>query len=193
MYLLILEMFTIYLVREHTVKWVQEQFLQLYIWVQCRGRRQKCPSPSFSLEWRWLLSFLLLLLSRVSRVQLCVTASTAAHQAPRSLGFSRQEHRSGLPFPSPMHESEGEVAQSCPTLSNPMDCSLPGSSVRGIFQARVLESGATAIYIIILVWLPLMIVLHNFCLMFHKINNMPLIYATFLVCTPLYILLQRKQ
>ena len=34
---------------------------------------------------------------------------------------------------------ESEVAQSCPTLSNPMDCSLPGSSVHGIFQARVLE------------------------------------------------------
>ena len=36
-------------------------------------------------------------------------------------------------------KSESEVAQSCPTLSNPMDCSLPGSSVHGIFQARVLE------------------------------------------------------
>ena len=41
-------------------------------------------------------------------------------------------------------KSESEVAQSCPTLSNPMDCSLPGSSVHGIFQARVLEWGATA-------------------------------------------------
>ena len=41
-------------------------------------------------------------------------------------------------------KSESEVAQSCPTLSNPMDCSLPGSSVHGIFQARVLERGAIA-------------------------------------------------
>ena len=41
-----------------------------------------------------------------------------------------------------MHESE--VAQSCPTLSDPMDCSPPGSSVHGIFQARVLEWGAIA-------------------------------------------------
>ena len=57
-----------------------------------------------------------------------------------SLGFSRQEHWSGFPFPSPMHESE--VAQSCPTLSDPMDYSPPGSSVHGIFQARVLEWGA---------------------------------------------------
>ena len=36
-------------------------------------------------------------------------------------------------------KSESEVAQSCPTLNDPMDCSLPGSSVHGIFQARVLE------------------------------------------------------
>ena len=49
---------------------------------------------------------LLLLLSRVSRVRLCATLETAAHQAPPSLGFSRQGHWSGLPFLSPMHESE---------------------------------------------------------------------------------------
>ena len=42
----------------------------------------------------------------LSCVQLCATPETAAHQAPPSLGFSRQEHWSGLPFPSPMHESE---------------------------------------------------------------------------------------
>ena len=59
----------------------------------------------------------------------------AAHQSPQSLGFSRQEHWSGLPFPSPMRESESEVAQSCLTL---------GSSVHGIFQARVLEWVAIA-------------------------------------------------
>ena len=41
-------------------------------------------------------------------------------------------------------KSESEVAQSCPTPSNPMDCSPPGSSIHGIFQARVLEWGATA-------------------------------------------------
>ena len=41
-------------------------------------------------------------------------------------------------------KSESEVVQSCPTLSDPMDCSLPGSSVYGIFQARVLEWGAIA-------------------------------------------------
>ena len=79
----------------------------------------------------------LLLLSRFSRVQLGVTPQTAAHQAPPSLGFSRQEHWSGLPFPSPMRESE--VAQSCPTVRDPMDCSPPGSAIPGVPQARALE------------------------------------------------------
>ena len=53
-----------------------------------------------------------------------------------------------MPFPSPMHESESEseVAQSCPTLSDPTDCSPPVSSVHGIFQARVLEWGAIAFF-----------------------------------------------
>jgi len=41
-----------------------------------------------------------------------------------------------------IHESESEVAQSCPTLCDPMDCSLPGSSIHGILQARVLEGVA---------------------------------------------------
>ena len=41
-------------------------------------------------------------------------------------------------------KSESEVTQSCPTLSDPMDCSPPGSSIHGILQARVLEWGATA-------------------------------------------------
>ena len=58
--------------------------------------------------------------------------------------FSRPEHWSGLPFPSPMHQSESEVAQSCLTPIDPVDCSLPGSSIHGIFQARVLEWGAIA-------------------------------------------------
>ena len=49
---------------------------------------------------------LLLLLSHFSRVRHCATPETAAHQAPRSLGFFRQEHWSGLPFSSPKHESE---------------------------------------------------------------------------------------
>ena len=54
--------------------------------------------------WRFIM--LLLLLSRFSHVRLCAILQMAAHQAPPSLGFSRQEHWSGLPFPSPVHESE---------------------------------------------------------------------------------------
>ena len=49
-------------------------------------------------------------------------------------------------------ESESEVAQSCPTLPDPMDCSLPGSSIHGIFQATVLEWGAIAFSLIIGDW-----------------------------------------
>ena len=54
---------------------------------------------SFSNAWKRKVKSL-------SRVRLLATPWTAAHQAPLSLGFSRQEHWSGLPFPSPMHESE---------------------------------------------------------------------------------------
>ena len=115
----------------------------------------------------------------------CATLWTAAHQAPLSMEFSRQEYWSGLSFPSLLllshfsrvrlcvtlqtgfpipgilqartlewvaHfllqcmkvKSESEVAQWCPTVSDPVDCSLPGSSAHGIFQARVLEWVAIA-------------------------------------------------
>ena len=86
-----------------------------------------------------------LLLSRFSRVRLCATPW--------------QPTRIPYPWDSPgkntgvgCHfllqcikvKSESEVTQSCPTLQDPMDCSLPGSSIHGIFQARVLEWGAIA-------------------------------------------------
>ena len=99
-------------------------------------------SPLFYLS----LTLLLLLLSHFSHVRLCATPETAAHQASLSLGFSRQEHWSGLPFPSPMHESE-KWKWSCSVMSDSsdlMDCSPPGSSVHRIFQAKVLEWGAIA-------------------------------------------------
>ena len=72
-----------------------------------------------------------------------------------------------MPFPSPLHESESEVAQSCPTLSDPMDCSLPGSSIHGIFHARVLEWVAIAfsefLYILVCIrrrqWQPTLVLL----------------------------------
>ena len=89
---------------------------------------------------------LLLLLSRFSRVRLCATTQTAAHQAPPSLGFSGKNTGVGCHFllQCMKVKSESEVAQSCLTLGDPMDCNLPGSSVHGIFQARILEWGAIA-------------------------------------------------
>ena len=97
--------------------------------------------------------------------QLFVTLWTVAQHAPQSMGSSRQEYWSGLPCPPPgslpnpglLHcrqilyhlshqgspteplKSESEVAQLCPTLCDPMDCSPPGSPVHGILQARILE------------------------------------------------------
>ena len=62
-------------------------------------------SKKQGIEENYFDMMLLLLLSHFSRVRLCVTPWTAAHQASPSMGFSRQEHWSGLPFPSPMHES----------------------------------------------------------------------------------------
>ena len=110
--------------------------------VQSLPRNPDQASYPVSTSASLLLPLLLLLLSHFSRVWLCATPQTAVHQAPPSLGFSRQEHWNGLPFPSPMRESE--VTLSCPTLWDPMDCSLPGSSIHGIFQARVLEWVAIA-------------------------------------------------
>ena len=97
------------------------------------------PGKNPGVGCHFLLQCMKVKVKLLSHVRFCATPKTAAHQAPPSLGFSRQEPWSGLPFPSPVHESESEVTQSCPTLRDPIDCSLPGSSVHGIFQARVLE------------------------------------------------------
>ena len=96
----------------------------------------------------------------LSHLRLSATPWTVAYQGPLSMGVSRQEYWSGVPFPSPRDlpnpgiepmpsavgtwslitgHQESEIAQLCPTLCDPMDCSLPGSSVHGIFQAVVLE------------------------------------------------------
>ena len=118
------------------------------------GTEMEC---MYERKWKW------------RGVQLFATLWTVAYQAPLSMGFSRQEHWSWLPFPSPgdlpdpgiKHRSsalwadalpseppgslmhvywkESEVTQSCLTLCNPMDCSLPGSVFHGIFQVRILE------------------------------------------------------
>ena len=97
----------------------------------------------FSSSWGfWLAASVLkpplLLLSHFSRVRLCATPQKAAHQAPLSLGFSRKEHWSRLPFPSPMHAcmlNRFSHVQLC----DPIYGSPPGSSVHRILQARILE------------------------------------------------------
>ena len=87
---------------------------------------------------------LLLLLSRFSHVRLCATPQTAALEALPPWDSPGKNTGVGCHFL--LHcmkvKSESEVAQSCLTLRDPMDCSLPGSSAHGIFQARVLEWGA---------------------------------------------------
>ena len=97
----------------------------------------------FSRQEHWLL---LLLLSRFSRVQLCATPPGSP--VPGILQ-ARTLEWVAISFSNAGKgkvkvKSESEVAPSCPTLSDPMDCSLPGSSVHGIFQARVLKWGAIA-------------------------------------------------
>ena len=108
------------------------------------------------------------MLTRFSRVHLCVTPWTVAHQAPLSMGFSRQEYWSRLPCPPPedlpnpgiesrspalqadslpseppgkpfVTADSAKSLQSCPTLCDPIDDCPSGSGIPGILQARTLE------------------------------------------------------
>ena len=105
----------------------------------------------------YFLSFFflcMLLLSCFSRVRLCATPETAAHQAPPPWDSPGKNTGVGCHFllQHMKVKSESEVTQSCSTLRDPMDCSLPGSSAHGIFQARVLEWGAIAFSPVPLTW-----------------------------------------
>ena len=86
------------------------------------------------------------MLSHFSRVRLCGTPEMAAHQAPRPWDSPGKNTGVGCHFllQGMKVKSESEVAQSCLTLCDPMDCILPGPSIHGIFQTRVLEWGAIA-------------------------------------------------
>ena len=88
---------------------------------------------------------LVLLLSRFRRVRLCATPQMAATRLPRP-DFPDKNTGVGCHFllQCMKGKSESEVVQSCPTLSNPVNCSPPGSSGHGILQARVLEWVASA-------------------------------------------------
>ena len=89
---------------------------------------------------------MLLLLSQFSRVRLCATHGLQPTRLLRPWDFPGKNTGVGCHFliQCMKVESESEAAQSCPTLSDPVDHSLPGSSIHGIFQARVLEWGAIA-------------------------------------------------
>ena len=106
-----------------------------------QARTLEWAAISFSNAWKWNVK-----VKSLSCVRSSATPWTAVHQVPPSLGFSRQENWSGchLLLQCMKVKCESEVAQSCRTLSDPMDCRLPGSFIHGIFQARVLEWGAIA-------------------------------------------------
>ena len=136
-------------------KWVPESLLLGAVGTAAHGPVQNITcdsglgSPAAVVHpWHpnlWV-ELLLLLLSRFNRVWLCATLWTAAHQAPRPWDSPGKNTGVGCHFLLQCMKvrSESEVAQSCLTLQDPMDCSLPGSSTHGIFQARVLEWGAIA-------------------------------------------------
>ena len=89
---------------------------------------------------------MLLLLSCFNHIRLCATPEMAAHQAPHPWDSPGKNTGVSCHFllQCMKVKSESEVAQSYLTPSDPMDCSLPGPSIHGIFQARVLEWGAIA-------------------------------------------------
>ena len=113
-------------------------------------------TPCFHCSGGWIKSLvkgtkiphtvLLLLLSHFSHVRLCATHRRQPTRLPCPWDSPGKNTGVGCHFLLPCRKvkSESEVAQSCPPLSDPMDCSPPGPSIPGIFQARVLEWGAIA-------------------------------------------------
>ena len=96
---------------------------------------------------RWMEEMVLAkLLSHFSRVRLCDPIDGSPLGLPHPWDYPGKNTGVGCHFLLQCMEvkSESEVVQLCPTLSDPMGCSLPGSSIHGIFQARVLERGAIA-------------------------------------------------
>ena len=103
-----------------------------------------------------------MLLSRFSRVRLCATHRQQPTRLPRPWDSPGKNTGVGCHYllQCMKVKSESEVAQSCPTPSDPMDCSLPGSSIHGIFQAKVLEWGAIAFSIMSLQSITILYTLH---------------------------------
>ena len=106
-------------------------------WVSCIAGR------------RFTIWATLLLLSHFSRVRLCATPETAAHQAPQSLGFSRQEHWSGLPFPTPIHKSEKWVKSSVNSSAPPLSSQFPLLDFRLCEMSTLGDAKGTLYYSVI--------------------------------------------
>ena len=118
-------------------------------------RRSSCildtSRPCLLYFFIWMfICILYAMLSHFSRFQLCATHRRQPTRLPRSWDSPGKNTGVGCHFllQCMKVKSESEVAQSCLTLSDPMDCSLTGSSVHGIFQARVLEWGAIAFSVV---------------------------------------------
>ena len=103
---------------------------------ESQARTLEWVAVSFSNEWKWKVKVMSL-----SRVRLLATPWTAAHQAPPSMWFSRQEYWIGVPLPSPSAKAAAAAKslQSCLTRCDPIDSSPTGSPIPGILQARTLE------------------------------------------------------
>ena len=99
------------------------------------------PSAFFIVQLSHPYMLLLLQLSHVSRVRLCVTHRRQPTRLPRPWDSPGKNTGVGCHFllQCMKVKSESEVSQLCPTISDPMDCSPPGSAVPGILQARTLE------------------------------------------------------
>ena len=137
---------------QETIPWCYSKFLRIHITTRSRVLKLKIQSPAPFLKSPLKVSLqalrkLLLLLSHFSRVSnLCDPTEPQPTRLPHPWDSPCKNTGLGCHFllQCIKVKTESEVTQSCPTLSDPMDCSLPGSSIHGIFQEGVLEWGAIA-------------------------------------------------
>ena len=117
-----------------------------------RANSTETHTPELSNSQSSYTLLLPLLLRRCSRVRLCATPQRQPTRLPRPWDSPGKNTGVGCHFllQGMKVKSESEVAQWCPSLGDPMDCSPPGSSIHGILQARGLEWGAIAFSALIL-------------------------------------------
>ena len=107
-------------------------------WGILQARTLEWVAISFSNAWQWKVK-----VNSLSRVQLLATPWTAAHQASLSMGFSRQEHRSGLPFPSPGELSNPGIEPTSYALAGQFFSTVPrGKSKQVLGTFYYMDAGA---------------------------------------------------